>query len=203
MIEKGIGEPHMRKLCFAVAALLLLAAPALAQDAGDRTFAPGRVGAIVSGTKPADLARIYGAGNVKYLKIGYEGGESPGAHIFPGTPDYLEVVFDDDEKRIASVSILGRNWVNRSGLRKGTSLPQLERINGGPFKFQGFGADEGGLVHADGAALKPYTVYIALNAKTMPKVFHVEAVFSSRHSALKGVGAEVSFIKVAFGQRLE
>ena len=70
----------MRLARLAFAALLLLAAPALALDAGDRSFARGRVGAIVIGvTKPADLAKIFGAGNVRYETMGYEGGTTPGA----------------------------------------------------------------------------------------------------------------------------
>lgn len=186
----------MRLVLFVFAALLVLAGPALAQDSRDRSFGPKRVGAIKLGvTKPGDLAKIYGAGNVQEKTIGYEGGESPGAHIFPDSEDFLVVMFDDARERIDSVAILGKNWVSASGLRKGTGLAQLERLNGRPFKFQGFGADEAGRVSADSAALAPYTIYIMLNG-AMPKVLHVEGTFSSRHPALKGFRPTVSFIRV-------
>jgi hypothetical protein len=62
---------------FAAAAGLWLAAaaPALALDAGDRTIGPGRVGAIVKATPPADLAKIYGADKVSYETITAAEGE--------------------------------------------------------------------------------------------------------------------------------
>lgn len=191
----------MRLARLAFAALLLLAAPApaLALDAGDRSFARGRVGAIVIGvTKPADLAKIFGAGNVRYETMGYEGGTTPGAYIFYDSPDFLQVMFDEDGKRIDSVIIGGRNWVSTSGLRTGISAAQLERINGRPFKFQGFGADEAGRVYADGPALKAFTVRIgeSRGSQTALKHFRGEAVFSSRHPAFKTIRFEVTFIHV-------
>jgi hypothetical protein len=186
----------MRFACALMAVLLAFAAPVLAQDAADRSFGPGRVGAIKVGvTAPADLAKIYGAGNVKEQTIGYEGGESPGAHIFPDGDDFLIVIFDDGRTRVDSVTIMGKNWVNRSGLRRGISLAQLERINGGRVDLQGFGADEAGRVSAKGAALRPYTVYIALNREA-PEVMRTDGVFSSRHPALKAYRPTVSFIRV-------
>jgi hypothetical protein len=189
----------MRLACLAFAAVLLLAAPALAFDARDRSFAPGRVGAIVIGvTKPADLATIYGADSVKYETMGYEGGTTPGAYIFRDTPDFLQVMFDEEGKKIDSVIIGGRNWVAKSGLRTRITAAQLERLHGGPFKFQGFGADEAGKVYAGGAALKSFIVYIGekQGSDAVLKHFRHEAVFSSRHPAFKTARFEVTFITV-------
>jgi len=188
----------MRRHALAFAVVLLAAAPAMARDAADRTFQPDRVGAIVKGaTKPVDLAKIYGAGNVRLVTIGFEGGQAPGARLFEGTPDALEVTFSDDGQQIASVSIGGKNWKSTAGLRVGMSVADLERLNRGPFKFQGFGADEAGRVYAEGASLKPFGVYIGFDEKA-PELLRREAVFSSRHPALKGVRTEVIFIVVAF-----
>ena len=189
----------MRLACLAFAAVLLLAAPALAFDARDRSFAPGRVGAIVIGvTKPADLATIYGADSVKYETMGYEGGTTPGAYIFQGTPDFLQVMFDEEGKKIDSVIIGGKNWVSKSGLRTGISAAQLERINGGPFKFQGFAADEAGRVYAGGPALKQFSVRIGEKEGSEDRLKHFrgESVFSSRHPAFKSARFEVTFITV-------
>lgn len=189
----------MRLARLAFAAGLLFATPALALDAGDRSFAPERVGAIVIGvTKPADLAKIYGAANVKYETMGYEGGQTPGAYIYSDTPNFLQVMFDEEGKKIDSVIIGGKNWVSKSGLRTGIGAAQLERLNGGTFKFQGFGADEAGRVYADGPALKPYTVRIGerRGSDAVQKHFRHEAVFSSRHPAFKSAQFEVTFIHV-------
>lgn len=191
----------MRLAGLVLAALLLLAGPALALDARDRTFAPGRVGAIVIGkTPPADLAKIYGAANVKYQTIGYEGGETPGAHVFAGSPNFLEVMFSEDGKKIDTIIIMGKNWVSRSGLRVGVRVAQLERMNGGAFNFQGFGADEGGRVSAGAPPLAPYSIYIGetseADRKALVKHFHEEKVFSSRHPGMRNAQFAVRAIYV-------
>lgn len=138
----------MRTAFLAVAAALLFAAPALALDAGDRTFGPGRVGAIVKGsTKPEDLARIYGAGHVSYEKVHLAEGEyRPGATIHRGTANALQVGFTEDGKKIEFIRIQGKSWKSKEGIRLGITLAALERINGGAFKLAGFGWDNGGTV---------------------------------------------------------
>ena len=134
--------------------------------------------------------------------------KTAGGIIIPDTakekPQEGEVVavgpgrMTEDGKRIDSVIIGGRNWVSTSGLRTGISAAQLERINGRPFKFQGFGADEAGRVYADGPALKAFTVRIgeSRGSHTALKHFRGEAVFSSRHPAFKTIRFEVTFIHV-------
>src|SRR5690606_37525577 len=111
----------MRLACWAFAAALAFAAPAASQNAAERSFAPGRVGAIVKGaTKPEDLARIYGAANVKMAKMSpLDGGEEdiPGAFVHHMTDDSLQVTFSDDGKKILSITILGKNWRSKEGLR--------------------------------------------------------------------------------------
>lgn len=194
----------MRIARLAFVAVLLFAAPALALDAGDRTFGPGRVGAIVKGsTKPEDLVKIYTAAYVKPGKIHtVEGQEQPGATLFQGTASELQVVFTEDGKRIEFVRIVGAAWSTKEGLRVGTTLAELERINGGPFQFSGFGWDYGGNVNARGKALRGIAVTIAYtkNGET-PAARQVmgERKFSSRHPALKTLGVVVSQIVIGFG----
>jgi hypothetical protein len=193
----------MRRLCLAFAALLLLSAPAPAETAADRTFTAGRVGAIVKGrTKPEDLAKIFGADNVKLAKIHAPGGgeESPGAFLWQGTDDALELVFSDDSKRIVSVGILGKTWTSKEGLRLGASLATVERINGGPFKFYGFGFDYGGQVTESGPKLKGYAIFLrpATRDEKLLEQFTGEKQFSSRHPAIKRLNPEVMLIQVDF-----
>ena len=69
---------------WAAFAVLHAVSPARAFDASERSFERGRVDAIVGGkTKPADLAAIYGEGNVKKVQIHAPGGgqENPGVLI--------------------------------------------------------------------------------------------------------------------------
>ncbi len=195
----------MRLACWAFAAALLSAAPAASQNAADRTFGPGRVGAIVKGaTKPEDLARIYGAANVKMAKMSpQDGGEEdiPGAFVHHMTDDSLQITFSDDGKKILSITILGKNWRSKEGLRIGTPIDQLERINGGPFQLYGFGWDFGGQVFARGRALRGYDIFLAPTAdggKVREQVIG-EGKYSSRHPAMKVLRPQVNLITVLFG----
>lgn len=194
----------MRLARLAFAAVFLFAAPAMALDAGDRTFGPGRVGAIVKdSTKPEDLARIYGAGNVRYDKVHLAEGEyRQGAHIYRGTASGLEVVFSADGKKIEFIRILGKDWKSKEGIRIGTTLAELERINGGAFKFLGFGWDNGGNV--SNAARLPKGVIITLvptrnKESRQARQVQGDTEFSTRHPALKSLGVVVSAISVTFG----
>ncbi|HEY7609017.1 MAG TPA: hypothetical protein VIF14_07275 [Alphaproteobacteria bacterium] len=188
---------------FAFAAVLLLAGPALALDAGDRSFGPGRVGAIVKGTKPEDLAKIYGAANVKLGKItAAEGMEQPGAVIYAETPNRLEVGFTEDGKKIEFIRIVGKAWATKEGLRIGTTLAELERLNGGPFQLSGFGWDYGGAVTARGRALQGIGITLAYTrngeSREAQQVMG-DRQFSSRHPALKNLGVVVRELVVGFG----
>lgn len=194
---------HRAGLLFA--AVFLFAAPALALDANDRTFERGRVGAIVGGkTKPADLVAIYGAANVKQVQIHAPGGgeESPGALIHHETPDALEVTFSEDGTRIVAVSIIGKSWISKAGLRKGSSLADLERINGGPLELAGFGWDYGGQVFANGAALQGMDIFVS---PTRGNVQDLDAAtgdrkFSSRDAVIAKLAPEVVVIEVRIDQ---
>ena len=143
MTGRAIGR---RSLLVLPLALVLASSPALALDAGDRTLNGQRVGAIVKATPPGDLAKIYGAERVAAIKLNEEGEEYPGVSIHAGTADELRVAFTADSKRIRFVRVIGRNWKTTLGVRLGTTLAELERINGGPFNFNGFGWDLGGIV---------------------------------------------------------
>lgn len=199
------GRSLMRRAGFALAAILLCTGPARALDANDRSFERGRVGAIVAGkTKPADLAAIFGEGNVKKVQIHAAGGgeEYPGALIHPETPDALEVTFSDDGARILSVAINGKNWSSKAGLRMGTSLAELERINGGPFELAGFGWDYGGQVFAKGAALQDMNIFVSPTRGSAQELDAAtgDRKFSSRDAVIAKVAPEVVVIEVRFDQ---
>jgi len=193
----------MRLHRLAFAAVLFLASPALALDAGDRTFQAGRVGAIVKGaTQPGDLAKIYGTGNVSYEKVHLAEGEyRPGAFIYRGTANALQVGFTADGKTIEFIRIEGKSWRSKEGIRIGTTLAELERINGGAFKFLGFGWDNGGTVVIGGKL--PRGVIIVLSPTRNRESKQAQQImgdteFSSRHAALRNLRVVVSGLSVSF-----
>ena len=197
----------MRCLSLAFVACFVWIAPAAAFDAADRTFQRGRVGAIVEGTtRPADLARLYGAGNLRHESMDEPGGGQlhPGVFIFHGTPDMLEVHFTEDGKEIDYVVVSGKNWVSKEGLRIGSQVADLERLNGGPFAFYGFGFDYGGQVLAQGGTLAGYSIFIQPtrdDAAAMRELTKPETEISSSHPAVSKVALAVSSIRVEFARK--
>ncbi|MCW5772487.1 MAG: hypothetical protein KIT16_12675 [Rhodospirillaceae bacterium] len=199
---------HRRSFLVAAAAFAAagaVAAPAFALDGGDRTIVPGiRVGAIQRSTPPADLAKIFGGDKVRYGKVHFaEGEEVPGATILAGTESALETGFTADGKRIEFVRILGKAWSTADGIRIGTPLAQLERINGGPFVLNGFGWDYGGAVRLNPRGKLPKGLAITL-APTKPVPERQGAQVSgdrevsSRHPVLAKMGVRVSLLTVAW-----
>jgi hypothetical protein len=197
----------MRRLSLAFAACIMMISPAAAFDAKDRTFQRGRVGAIVEGkTKPEDLARLYGAGNLRREQMDEPGGGQlhPGVFVFHGTPDMLEVHLSEDGKTIDYVIVTGKNWVSKEGLRIGSKVADLERLNRGPFAFYGFGFDYGGQVLARGGVLKDYLIFIQPtrdDAAALQDLTKPETELSSRHPAVAKLALEVISIRVEFGQK--
>jgi hypothetical protein len=114
---------------------------------------PGRsAGAVTATSSEADLETHYGASAVKRTRIELgEGETTPGTVLFPG--DSLrraEVVWHDtvNRRRPARLILRGNRseWRVGSGISLGTSLKELERINGRPFTLAGFGWDYAGVI---------------------------------------------------------
>ena len=114
----------------------------------DRLFVPGeRVGAIRPGMSANQIRDVYGPKQfVAATLYGPEGITFPGYRLFPGTDDELSVMVEDSMFTAYTSDVGGRWAVAGTGVRVGTSLGQLNRLNGGPFEFSGFGWDYGGNV---------------------------------------------------------
>lgn len=108
--------------------------------------------AVHASDTEADLRARYGAENVVRDRIYLGEGETePGTIIFPGdSTRLLEVRWADTVQRIhpVTVSPVGpkTRWVVPPGVSLGTSLLELERLNGGPFNLFGFETDGEGTV---------------------------------------------------------
>ena len=118
----------------------------------DFIIVPGqRVGAITAASTEADIKELYGEDNVEYRSVHIGEGESqPGIAVFPNTPDELEIVWDiaaaTGNPEFIRISNENTAWRTVQGVTVGTSLKELEKINGKPFQLYGFGWDYGGLV---------------------------------------------------------
>lgn len=111
----------------------------------------GSAGPLTAESSEAELRRHYG-GSVERTRIQLgEGETTPGAVLYPG--DSLrraEIVWHDTVKRSRPARLILRGsqsrWQAGPGISLGTSLQELERLNGRPFTLAGFGWDYGGVI---------------------------------------------------------
>ncbi len=76
-----------------------------------------------------------------------EGESAPGLVLYPDSPEEVEVLLDEDGFPIMyRIQEEGSEWATAAGLKVGSSLADLEKINGQPFKLTGFDWDYGGTV---------------------------------------------------------
>jgi hypothetical protein len=123
--------------------ILLAAMTAFGQAQADPwlILASGEKGAINSHTTRKDLVRMYGAANVVDQDMDNEDGErQSGTDLFPKNPQRQIIITwkDPDNKTAPEFAlILGKKslWHGVHGITLGTSVRELERLNGRPFHF--------------------------------------------------------------------
>jgi hypothetical protein len=104
-------------------------------------------GPVDETTTRADLQTLFrGAVKDGDVHIG-EGICTSGTKVLPGTPDELDVAWQDAARsRVSFVrtTTAGGRWRTARGVRVGTTLTELTRIAGKVLTFSGFGWDYGG-----------------------------------------------------------
>jgi hypothetical protein len=113
---------------------------------------PGRSGPITLETSEAELRQRHGASSVNSTRIQIGEGETePGTVLYPN--DSLrraEVLWQDTSARRRPARVILRGsrsqWQVPRGISLGTSLQELERLNGRPFTLAGFGWDYAGVI---------------------------------------------------------
>jgi hypothetical protein len=109
-------------------------------------------GPITAQTSEADLRRRYGREVVDSIRIELgEGETAPGTALFSGDSlRRVEILWQDSVARSRPARMILRGhrsqWQVGSGISLGTSLQELEQLNGRPFTLAGFGWDYAGVV---------------------------------------------------------
>lgn len=116
---------------------------------------PGiKIGPITSSSSESDLIKIYGKQNItnEQIYLYNEGTETEiGTVIFSKYPmKKIKILWKDAKKKkfIKRVELFGDRsyWKVAGGVTLGTSLKELERINGKAFTLWGLGWDAGGYI---------------------------------------------------------
>jgi hypothetical protein len=107
-----------------------------------------RFGPVQERTTHAELTTRFGRAAVLDTDISIgEGFCAPGTRVFVGTPDEIDITWQDAERSTVAfvrATKSGGRWVTPRGVRVGTPLTQLEQLAGAPVTFSGFGWDYGG-----------------------------------------------------------
>lgn len=131
--------------------------PALAvQSEEPWLIVPGvNVGPITAKTSEADLTRIYGKSNIMSEELPLpDHCCEPGTVIYRDDPSKtIKITWKDKNRRQfpGLIIISGQKkslWRTTQGISIGTTLKELERINGRPFVLAGWGWDYGGYVRS-------------------------------------------------------
>ncbi len=131
----------------------------------ERAASPGAIkceGSFGRNASHAGLVKAFGGKNVVYRDIdGPEGKKIKGSVLYPNDPKArLEFIWRDGKARHRPTIIRAKDrsaWTGANGIRIGTALAEVEKMNGKPFKLSGFDWDYGGRVTdwRGGALAKP------------------------------------------------
>jgi hypothetical protein len=132
------------------------AQPAVGHD-GDSAADPwqltrDRTAPIGSEVSEADLRRRFGSAALDSIRVELgEGETAPGTVLYPAdSTRRLEVLWRDTLGRRQPARLILRGtrtrWQVGPGISLGTSLKELERLNGRPFTLAGFGWDYAGVI---------------------------------------------------------
>ncbi len=168
---------------------------------------PGKqVGKIKSTSNEAAVIAAYGKENVVRRTIGLgEGETTEGTVVFPDTDNELIIEWADGQafQKPAKIRIEKNNaqWKTDQGIGIGTTLAELQQINGKDFKFAGFEWDYAGFTNAweGGKVNEKLTVFLDANnpEAVMPDLMGDE-LFSSSHPKAAAADLRVRSLVILF-----
>ena len=215
------------RLVSALVAILCAAAHSQ-QPERDWLIVPGeRVGPIGAETSDAALAALFGPDNVRPVDVQLgEGFTAPGTAVYPDDPARrIEIVWSDGTRTTPKeIRLTGASsvWRTREGISLGSTLREIERLNGYPFKLAGFAFDAAGtivdcgrgrltMLGCTGADADRGRQPRQLVVRLMPEVAWVAApeyrqvigdrIFSSGHPAMQALDPRVYQMIVLVGPR--
>lgn len=192
----------------------------------DLLIVPGeRVGPITAATSERMLETLFGAENVEPADVQLgEGFTAPGTVIYPDdAARRIEVVWQDSARTVPKeVRLTGDSsvWRTPECISLGSTLKEIERLNGVPFPLYGFAWDYGGTirdcgggrlkmlgsVNPEDARVLGRLVVLSLEpdieARKRPEYEQVigDRFFSSGHSAMQALNPRVYQMIVLLSQ---
>lgn len=150
------------------------------------------VGGITPKFSKADVIELFGEENIERYEISIgEGDVAEGTRIYTGTNDEFLIEWNEETNTPVRITIekSGTKWKTQEGITIGTTLDQLEKINGKPFMVTGFGWDyEGRSVSWENGTL-PTALQLDFEHKELSPSEESQVagdrLFSSNHPVIK------------------
>ena len=178
---------------------------------------PGtRLGVLDPSESELELQAGYGAPFIRHTRVSMgEGEQAPGTVLYPDDPEKrIEIVWQDTTvRRYPARAILSgtkSQWKLPRGVTLGTTLADLERLNGRPFRLAGFGWDYAGVVTSwNGGALDSLfrgKAWLYLeppgDRSQDPRYAEVQGdgTFASDAPAMRALEPRITRIQVAFAE---
>jgi hypothetical protein len=181
----------------------------VAQAGNDFLIVPEqRFGPITVNSSEATLKEQFGAGQVRREKMYVgDGQEWNGIAVYPDQPDRRVEIFwfEENPRRVQMIQIHGESslWKTAQGVSLGTTLVELEKLNGKPFELLGLGWDfGGGVTDWKGGALQGLTMRVDSTTVELTEAESSEVLgdqtVNSDNPAMRKANPSVSKITVNF-----
>ena len=108
---------------------------------------PGEsLGAITKESTREQLLEVYGAENINFEERMFMDEPINSSSLFKGTENAVMIYWSDNTySQVSSVELMGEKgeWSTKEGIKLGSTLKEVEAVNGKAFKLYGFYGAEG------------------------------------------------------------
>jgi len=165
------------------------------------------VGKITKNTSEKDLIRIYGKKNVKRIEIGIGEGEVVlGTVLFPETNKQITIEWKENFSNPGRITVahINSTWRLNSGVKVGSTLEEVEKINEEPFKLTGFEWDYPGRTVSWEKGKLPVQLQLDFDYNAdIPQAELVQVLgdgyFSSKNRVIRKMNLKVKTIFIRWG----
>lgn len=196
--------------------LLLLLALCVTPTLAAAQTAPTRLscdGVFAKNSSHARLVKVFGASNVRHMKVSDPYDEVPVTVVYPkdaGRKLQFHWTNEKARKGLQEARVYGEKspLKTASGIGNGTPVAKLEELNGKPVMVQGFGTEVQGAVNFDGGALEKlpggcgFGLYLVPGpgAPAPPEAISGEGSFSSEDPHMRAQNLVVGWMIVNWAE---
>ena len=151
-----------------------------------------------------DIARNYPQANIKEGLDMFEEGTLERAYtiLYPDTPDELVITWQEkNREKVHSINYSSNGkWSSETGVKVGTTLEELNKMNGKPVSFYGFGWDYSGAVDWNDGKLEKSGVGVFLKSdKQVPNKFNGDKIIKASAEEIEALDLKVGAIMLMYG----